>query len=103
MPPDDSYRLLGGQYATINNPFDLMRITRPERLRNMSVGDYMKQLSWNSPSAVRKIEKAWRTGKHYVYCAGPGQRKLYTRVINYNLSQTSLGGRSKVMNNIHNN
>ncbi|CAG7724039.1 unnamed protein product, partial [Allacma fusca] len=79
IPPDNSYQLLGSEDGSLENPFDLMKITKPSHLKNSSVGDHMREMHWNEKSIIRRVESGWKNGLHYMFCAAPGQRRIFTR------------------------
>lgn len=68
-----------GDGASFTSAFDHINIERPNHLKGMSVGTYLKKANWTSSgknSYGNKVESAWKNGKHYAYCTGHGRRRI---------------------------
>ena len=80
-PPDNTFQIAGSDAGGLDNPFDLVRVTSPVTIGNLSVGEYMRKLNWEDKNMVKRLESSLRDGLHYMFCANTGQRRIPIQVL----------------------
>jgi hypothetical protein len=80
-PPDTTFQIAGSEAGALENPFDLLRVTSPGSIGNLTVGEYMRRMNWGDKGMVKKLEGSMRDGLHYMFCANTGQRRIPIQVL----------------------
>jgi hypothetical protein len=75
-PPDNAKELEEvGDGASFQSVFDHIKITKPEKLKGMTVGDYLKSSNWSDAKLAKEVEMFWKNRNHYAYCTGDGRKR----------------------------